>query len=75
MLFSSLVDLRLHPRHLSRKYVNAVETKLQQQLLNTITRLDGEEDPYVVFTFELLPRKKFTKVKLLNLGTFVQCLH
>ena len=45
MLFSSLVDLRLHPRHLSRKYVNAVETKLQQQLLNIITRLDGEEDP------------------------------
>ena len=45
MLFSSLVDLRLHPRHLSRKYVTAVETKLQQQLLITITRLDGEEDP------------------------------
>ena len=43
MLFSSLVDLRLHPRHLSPKYVNAVETKLQQQLLNTITRLDGED--------------------------------
>ena len=28
-----------------------------------------------VFTFVLLPRQKLTKVKLLNLGIFVQCLH
>ena len=43
MLFSSLLDLRLHPRHLPRKYMNAVGT--QQQLLNTIIRLAREEDP------------------------------
>ena len=29
----------------------------------------------VVFTLEHLPRSKFTEVKLLNLGTFVQCLY